>query len=135
METSYIVFSILIDAKEHLFMFSYNKDSNETFLALGALIRISNLCYIKGYGFDFFEVMQDPNLILLKEGIYITEYTNMEDLIKTLNIELDLLEQCNLCKLDHRMYTVLKRGNHGEILALLHGQTELSEQLRKLFLN
>ena len=83
---NYIIFAIDTHIQEFLFIFEYTTGSNR--LVLGELIKINNLCYTKGFDFDFFEIIEDPNYALNKEGIYIYKYNTFEDILHRLDIQL-----------------------------------------------
>src|SRR5438309_374103 len=68
----YIIFAIDTHIEELLFIMEYNKGENK--MVLGELIKLNNLCYIKNFDLDFFEIVEDPNYALNKEGIYIYKY-------------------------------------------------------------
>src|ERR1700761_8413993 len=82
----YIIFSINDNTQEYLFIIKYV--ATDVVKILGELIKINNLCYIKGYEFDSFEIIEDPNYALNQEGIYIYEYTSYKNIFYRLDITL-----------------------------------------------
>ena len=67
-----------INTKPEIFLFLYEYTTEDTRLMLGELIKVSNICYLKGYSFDFIQIMEDPNLILSKDDVYIYNYKQIQ---------------------------------------------------------
>ncbi len=53
------------------------------------LLKLNNLCYIKDFDFDFFEIVEDPNYALNKEGIYIYKYNTFTDVLHRIKFKIN----------------------------------------------
>src|ERR1051325_8938174 len=95
----YIIIAIDTHIQEFLFIIEYKKGEN--IMVLGELIKLNNLCHMKGFDFDFFEIVEDPNYILNKEGIYIYKYNKFTDVLQRLNIDLTKMEHKRLSLKNH----------------------------------
>jgi hypothetical protein len=128
----YIIFSIDTNIQEFLFVLNYTKGEEKA--VLGELIKLNNFCYIKNFEFDFFEIIQDPNKILFKEGIYIYEYNTFEDLLNRLNLQLTFEEINQLNKKNKEILNILTKKSKSEILSIIYQENENKELFTKLFL-
>lgn len=130
---SYIVFSINNHIQEFLFVFSYNK--GEEAVILGELVKLNNLCDIKGYDFDFFEVYKDPNIVLFKQHIHIYKYETFLDAVQRLDLNLSPEELQTLSIQDKEVYNILTKKSKSEILSLLYQEDhKYNKLLKKLLL-
>ena len=127
----YIIFSIDTHIQEFLFIFEYNKGSNK--IVLGELIKLNNLCYIKNFDFDFFEIIEDPNYALNKEGIYIYKYNTFSDVLHRLEIELSLEEIQELKLKNKEIFNIMTKKSKAEILSIIHEEGDNHELFKKMF--
>jgi|SRR4051794_355327 hypothetical protein len=128
----YIIFSIDNHTAEFLFIIEYIKGDNRHIL--GELIKLSNLCYIKDFDFDFFEVVEDPSIILSKQGIYIYKYNSFTDVINRLNINLKTNEIKFLKITNIDIFNIMLNKNRDEIMFIIHNsEGKYHELLKKLF--
>jgi hypothetical protein len=128
---NYIIFAIDTHIQEFLFIFEYTIGSNR--LVLGELIKINNLCYIKGFDFDFFEIIEDPNYALNKEGIYIYKYNTFEDILHRLDIQLTLEEREELKIKNKEIFNIMTKKSKQEILSIIHEQGDNHELFKMMF--
>ena len=128
---SYIIFAIDTHIQEFLFIFEYSIGSNR--LVLGELIKINNLCYIKGFGFDFFEIIEDPNYTLNKEGIYIYKYNTFDDILHRLDIQLTLEEIEELKIKNKEIFNIMTKKSKQEILSIIHEEGDNHELFKMMF--
>ena len=103
----YIIFAIDTHIQEFLFIFEYNKGANN--VVLGELIKLNNLCYIKEFDFDFFEIIEDPNYALNKEGIYIYKYNTFSDVLHRLDIKLTPEEVVELKAKNKEIFNIMTK--------------------------
>lgn len=127
----YIIFSIDTHSEEFLFIFKYAKD--ETKLVLGELVKLNNLCYIKDFDFDFFEIVEDPNYALNKEGIYIYKYNTFSDVLHRLNLKLTSSELHELRTKNKEIFNILTKKSKSEILSIIYEDNENHELFKKMF--
>jgi len=127
----YIVLSIDNHIQEFLFIIEYPKGANK--IVLGELIKLSNLCYIKDFNFDFFEVIEDPTISLSKEGIYIYKYDSFSDVLHRLNIKLTSTEIRDLKMTNKEIFHLMTQKNKAEILSIIHSQGKYHEIFKKMF--
>jgi hypothetical protein len=127
----YIIFSINDNAQEYLFIIKYVATDVERIL--GELIKINNLCYIKGYEFDFFEIIEDPNYALNQEGIYIYEYTSYTNVFYRLDITLTAEELKDLRIKNKEIIDIMTKKNKQEILSIIHQKGNNYELFQKMF--
>lgn len=128
----YIIFSIDNHKEEFLFIIEYIK--GEKRFILGELIKLNNLCYIKDFDFDFFEVVEDPSIILNKEGIYIYKYNSFTDVINRLDIKLKGNEIKDLKITNKDILHIILNKNREEIMTIIHNKEgKYYELLKKLF--
>jgi len=128
----YIIFAIDTNVQEFLFLLNYIKGEEKA--VLGELIKLNNLCYIKNFEFDFFEIIENPNKILSKEGIYIYEYNDFEDLLNRLNLKLTFEEINQISKKNKEIFHILTKKSKSEILSIVYQNGENKELFKKLFL-
>jgi hypothetical protein len=127
----YIIFSIDDHIQEFLFILEYTKGENR--IILGELVKINNLCYIKGFDFDFFEIIEDPNYALNKEGIYIYKYNTFRDVLQRLDITLTSDEMQYLKTKNKEIFDILTKKSKSEILSIIHEKNENHELFKKIF--
>jgi hypothetical protein len=127
----YIIFAIDTHIQEFLFIFEYNKGSNK--MVLGELIKLNNLCYIKDFNFDFFEIIEDPNYALNKEGIYIYKYNSFSDVLHRLNLKLTIDEMQELKLKNKEIFNIMTKKSKAEILSIIHEQGDNHELFKKMF--
>lgn len=127
----YIILAIDTHVQEFLFILEYNKGDNK--LILGELIKLNNLCYIKDFDFDFFEIIEDPNYALNKEGIYIHKYTKFSDVMQKLNLTLTSEEIKRLNLKNKEIFDIMTKKNKAEILAIIHEPGDNHELFKKMF--
>jgi hypothetical protein len=127
----YIIFSIDDHIQEFLFILEYTKGENR--IILGELVKINNLCYIKGFDFDFFEIIEDPNYALNKEGIYIYKYNTFRDVLQRLDITLTSDEMQYLKTKNKEILDILTKKSKSEILSIIHEKNENHELFKKIF--
>ena len=126
---NYIIFSIDNHTEEFIFIYEYAKGANR--LVLGELVKLNNLCYLKGFELDFFEVIEDPSIQLSKEGIYIYKYNNFSDVLKRLDITLTSAEIQDLKLKNKLVFETLTKKNNQEILLIVNNQDP--ELFRQIF--
>jgi len=128
----YIIFSIDNHREEFLFIIEYTKVENRNIL--GELIKLNNLCYIKDFDFDFFEVIEDPSIALSKEGIYIYKYESFTDVMNRLNIKLKDTDIKDLKITNKDVFHIMLNKNRSEIMSIIHNKEgKYHEFLKKLF--
>jgi len=127
----YIIFSIDTHIQEFLFILEYAKGENKKIL--GELIKLYNLCYIKDFDFDFFEIVEDPNYALNKEGIYIYKYNTFSDVLKRLDISLTKAEYAELKFKNKEIFNIMTKKSKGEILSIIHEKGNNHELFKKMF--
>lgn len=127
----YIILAIDTHVQEFLFILEYNKGDNK--IVLGELIKLNNLCYIKEFDFDFFEIVEDPNYALNKEGIYIHKYTKFSDVMQKLDLTLTTEEIKRLNLKNKEIFDIMTKKNKAEILAIIHEQGDNHELFKKMF--
>lgn len=127
----YIIFSINDNTQEYLFIIKYV--TTDVVKILGELIKLNNLCYIKGYEFDFFEIIEDPNYALNKEGIYIHEYTSYTNVLHRLNIKLTAEELIDLRIKNKEIIDIMTKKNKQEILSIIHQKGGNYELFQTMF--
>jgi len=128
----YIILSIDNHIEEFLFIIEYTKGENRNIL--GELIKLNNLCYIKDFDFDFFEVVEDPSVALSKEGIYIYKYESFTDVMNRLNIRLKEGDVENLRVINKDIFHIMLNKNRSEIMSIIHNKEgKYYELLKKLF--
>ena len=128
---NYIIFEIDTHIQEFLFIFEYTTGSNR--LVLGELIKINNLCYTKGFDFDFFEIIEDPNYALNKEGIYIYKYNTFEDILHRLDIQLTAEEIEELKIKNKEIFNIMTKKSKQEILSIIHEGGDNHELFKMMF--
>src|SRR3954471_17405003 len=111
----YIILSIDNHMGEFLFIIEYTKGENRNIL--GELIKLNNLCYIKDFNFDFFEITEDPSLLLSKEGIYIYKYESFRDVLERLNIKLTDSEIKYLKIINKDIFHIMLNKNRSEMMS------------------
>lgn len=128
----YIIFSIDNHIEEFLFIIEYTKGENRNIL--GELIKLNNLCYIKNFDLDFFEITEDPSIILSKDGIYIYKYESFIDVIKRLNIKLTDSD-IRFLKINNKdIFHIMLNKNRSEIMSIIYNKEgNYHELLKKLF--
>lgn len=127
----YIIFSIDTNIQEYLFILEYTKGENKKIL--GELIKLNNLCYIKDFKFDFFEIVEDPNYILNKEGIYIYKYNTFTDVVHRLNLKLTANEIIELKAKNKEIFNIMTKKSKSEILSIIHESGNNHELFKKMF--
>jgi len=125
----YIIFAIDTHIEEFLFIFEYTTGSNR--IVLGELVKLNNLCYLKGFELDFFEIVEDPSIQLSKEGIYIYKYNNFTDLLRRLDINLTPDEIQELKLKNKLVFDTLTKKNNQEIMLIVNNQDP--ELFRQIF--
>jgi len=128
---NFIIFVIDTNAQEYLFIFEYKIGSNR--MVLGELIKLNNFCYIKDFEFDFFEIVEDPNYALNKEGIYIYKYNHFSDVLHRLDIKLTPEEIKELKIQNKEMFDIMTKKTKEEIFAIINEGGDNHELFRKLF--
>lgn len=126
---NYIIFSIDNHIQEFLFIYEYAKGANR--IVLGELVKLNNLCYLKGFELDFFEVVEDPSIQLSKEGIYIYKYNNFSDVLRRLDITLTPAEMQEFKLKNKLVFETLTKKNNQEIMLIVHNQDP--ELFRQIF--
>jgi|SRR6185369_629135 len=128
----YIVFSIDNNVQEFLFIIEYTKAENNNIL--GELVKLSNLCYIKDFDFDFFDVPANPSIEFSKEGIYIYKYEGFTDVLNRLNIKLNADDIAFFKKASKEMYHIMVNNSKPEIMSIINNKEgEYHELLKKFF--
>jgi hypothetical protein len=127
----YIIFAIDTHIEEFLFILEYNKGENK--MVLGELIKLNNLCYIKEFDFDFFEIVEDPNYVLNKEGIYIYKYNKFSDVLHRINIELSSEELLELKTKNRQIFNIMTKKSKAEILSIIYEEGDNHELFKKMF--
>jgi len=127
----YIVFSIDNHIQEFLFIIEYSIGENK--IILGELIKINNLCYIKEFDFDFFEIIEDPNYALNKEGIYIYKYNSFTDVLQRMDLKLTSAEAQELRIKNKEIFDVMTKKSKTEILSIIHEKGDNHELFKKMF--
>ena len=128
----YIIFSIDNHIEEFLFIIEYTKGENRNIL--GELIKLNNLCHIKDFDFDFFEVEEDPRIALSNQGIYIYKYESFTDVMNRLNIRLKENDADNLRLINKDIFHIMLNKNRSEIMSIIHNKEgKYYELLKKLF--
>jgi hypothetical protein len=127
----YIILAIDTNIQEFLFIMEYSKGENK--IILGELIKLSNLCYIKDFNFDFFEIIEDPNYALNKEGIYIYKYNTMSDVLHRLDIKLTPEEMQELKLKNKEVFNIMTKKSKEEILLIINEKGENHELFKKMF--
>ena len=127
----YIIFSINDNTQEYLFIIKYV--ATDVVKILGELIKINNLCYIKGYEFDSFEIIEDPNYALNQEGIYIYEYTSYKNIFYRLDITLTADELKELRIKNKEIIEIMTKKNKQEILFIINQKGNNYELFQKMF--
>ena len=127
----YIIFAIDTHIEEFLFILEYNKGENK--MILGELIKLNNLCYIKEFNFDFFEIVEDPNYVLNKEGIYIYKYNKFSDVLHRINIELSSEELLELKTKNRQIFNITTKKSKAEILSIIYEEGDNHELFKKMF--
>ena len=127
----YIIFAIDTHIEELLFIMEYNKGENR--IVLGELIKLNNLCYIKNFDFDFFEIIEDPNYALNKEGIYIYKYNTFTDVLHRLNLTLTLEEAKELKMKNKEIFNIMTKKSKAEILSIIYEQGDNHELFKRMF--
>jgi len=125
----YIIFAIDNHIEEFLFIFEYGIGENR--IVLGELVKLNNLCYLRGFELDFFEIIEDPNYALNKEGIYIYKYNNFTDLLKRMDIQLTPEEIKELKIKNKFVFNTLTKKSNQEIMAIIQNQDP--ELFRQIF--
>lgn len=125
----YIIFAIDTHIEEFLFIFEYNIGENR--IVLGELVKLNNLCYLRGFELDFFEIIEDPNYALNKEGIYIYKYNSFTDLLKRMDIQLTPEEIRELKIKNKFVFNTLTKKSNQEIMAIIQNQDP--ELFRQIF--
>jgi len=128
---NYIIFAVDTHIQEFLFIFEYTIGSNRS--VLGELIKINNLCYIKGFDFDFFEIIEDPNYALNKEGIYIYKYNTFEDILHRLDIQLTVEEIEELKIKNKEIFNIMTKKSKQEILSIIHEEGDNHALFKMMF--
>lgn len=127
----YIIFAITTEMQEFLFIFEYAKGSNK--IVLGELIKINNLCHIKGFEFDFFEIVEDPNYALNKEGIYIYKYNTFTDVLQRMDLKLTGDEIAELRTKNKEIFNIMTKKSKAEILSIINEEGDNHELFKKMF--
>lgn len=127
----YIIFAIDTHIEEFLFIIEYNKGENK--MILGELIKLNNLCYIKNFDFDFFEIIEDPNYALNKEGIYIYKYNTFTDVLHRLNLTLTLEEAKELKIKNKEIFNIMTKKSKAEVLSIIYEQGDNHELFKRMF--
>lgn len=127
----YIIFAIDTHVEELLFIMEYNKGENR--MVLGELIKLNNLCYIKNFDFDFFEIIEDPNYALNKEGIYIYKYNTFSDVLHRLNLTLSLEEAKELKIKNKEIFNIMTKKSKAEILSIIYEEGDNHELFKRMF--
>jgi hypothetical protein len=127
----YIIFAIDTHVEELLFIMEYNKGENR--MVLGELIKLNNLCYIKNFDFDFFEIVEDPNYALNKEGIYIYKYNTFSDVLHRLNLTLSLEEAKELKMKNKEIFNIMTKKSKAEILSIIYEEGDNHELFKRMF--
>jgi hypothetical protein len=127
----YIIFSIDTHIQEFLFILEYAKGENK--IILGELIKLNNLCHIKDFNFDFFEIVEDPNYALNKEGIYIYKYNTFNDVLQRLDIKLTKTEYVELKFKNKEIFDIMTKKSREEILSIIHEKGNNHELFKKMF--
>ena len=128
----YIIFSIDNHTEEFLFIIEYIKGDNR--YILGELIKLNNLCYTKGFDFNFFEVTTDPSIALSKEGIYIYKYNSFTNVLNRLDINLRSSE-IEFLKISYKdIFNIMLNKNKEELMFIIHNKEgKYYELLKNLF--
>jgi hypothetical protein len=127
----YIIFAVDTHIEEFLFILEYNKGANK--MVLGELIKLNNLCYIKDFDFDFFEIVEDPNYALNKEGIYIYKYNSFSDVLHRLDIKLTDVEVQELKLKNNEIFNIMTKKSKEDILAIIYEKGDNHELFKKMF--
>ena len=127
----YIIFSIDTNIQEYLFIIEYTKGESKKIL--GELIKLNNLCYIKNFEFDFFEIVEDPNYILNKEGIYIYKYNTFSDVAHRLNLKFTAEEILELKSKNKEIFNIMTKKTRSEILSIIYEEGNNHELFKKMF--
>jgi hypothetical protein len=125
----YIIFAIDTHVEEFLFIFEYAIGGNR--IVLGELVKLNNLCYLKGFELDFFEIIEDPSTQLSKEGIYIYKYNNFTDLLQRLDIKLTPEEIQEFKVKNKIVFDTLTKKSNQEIMVIINNEDP--ELFRQIF--
>ena len=128
---NYIIFAIDTQVQEFLFILEYAKGDNK--MVLGELIKLNNLCYIKHFDLDFFEIIEDPNYALNKEGIYIYKYNKFTDVLHRMDIKLTDAELNELRIKNKEIFDIMTKKSKAEILSIIHEEGDNHELFKKMF--
>lgn len=129
---NFMIMVVDIYPEEYFFILEYNT-GGESKRVLSELIRVHNLCEVKGYGFDFFEIAEDPNYALNKEGIYIHKYNQLSDVLRELDIKLTKTELAELRLKNKNALDILMSKSKEELIFILNDKSENHELLKKIF--
>jgi len=108
-------------------------DKGENRMVLGELIKLNNLCYIKNFDFDFFEIIEDPNYALNKEGIYIYKYNTFTDVLHRLNLKLTSDEANELRLKNKEIFNIMTKKSKAEVLSIIYEQGDNHELFKSMF--
>jgi len=116
----YIIFAIDTNIDEFIFILEYTTGDNR--MALGEIIKLNSFCYIKGFELDFFEMTENPYLVLDTEGIYIYKYNSFTDMLNRLDIKLTPEEIKDLKIKNKLVHDTLVKKSNQEIMSIIHGK-------------
>ena len=88
----YMIFAIDTHVDEFFFIFQYT-EGTERNVVMPEIIKVNNICVLRDYTFDFFDISENPNSTLNKEGIYIHDYHNVVDVMKKLDFVFETDEE------------------------------------------
>ena len=127
----FIIFAIDTHIQEFLFILEYDK--SESRMVLGELIKLNNLCYIKDFDLDFFEIIEDPNYALNKEGIYIYKYNKFSDVLFRLDIRFTPQELLEFKTKNKEIFDIMTKKSKEEILSIIYEEGDNHELFKKIF--
>lgn len=129
----YMIFAIDTHVEEFLFIFQYT-EGTERNIVMPEIVKINNICCLRDYDFDFFEICENPNSTLNKEGTNIDDYHNIVDVMKKLDFVFENDEEkAFFYKKNKEILNILTKKSKSEILFILYQEGENHEILRKLF--
>ena len=126
-----IILAIDNHVQEFLFIIKYSQEESRNIL--GELIKINNLCYIKEFDFEFFEIIEDPNYVLNKEGIYIYKYNTFTDVLQRMDLKLTSAELQELRIKNKEIFDIMTKKNKDEILSIIYEQGDNHALFKKMF--
>lgn len=128
-----MIFAIDTNVDEFFFIFQYTAGTERN-IVMPEIVKINNICFLRDYTFDFFDICENPNSALNKEGIYVHDYHNVVDVMKKLDFVFETDEEKQFFyKKNKEILNILTKKSKAEILYLIYEEGENHEIFRKLF--